>query len=65
MSQGIGEAAGKVWSYLCENGAASVSMISRRTGLTRGQTERAIGWLARENKLLIQKIKRTEAIRLL
>ena len=64
MSQVIGEAAGKVWEYLCSNGAASASMISRQTGLTRDLTQRAIGWLAREDKLAIEKVKRTEKVRL-
>jgi len=65
MSQGIGEAAGKVWSYLHGNGAASVSSIVKGTGLPRGQAERALGWLAREDKIAIEKVKQSEKIRVL
>ena len=64
MTQAIGEAAGKIWSYLNQNGAASASAISRNSGLPRSVSDRAIGWLAREGKLVIEKENRAERIRL-
>ena len=64
MAQAIGEAAGKIWSYLNENGDASVSAVVRKTGLNRAVAERAIGWLAREDKLVIEKQKNAEIVRL-
>lgn len=48
----IGIDAGKIWQYLHTNGAASVAKISQQTGLNPVQTQRAIGWLAKEGKLL-------------
>jgi len=64
VAQAIGEAAGKIWSYLNENGDASVSAVVRKTGLNRAVAERAIGWLAREDKLVIEKQKNAEIVRL-
>jgi len=65
MDQVIGEAAGKVWDYLNGNGQASSSAIARKTGLPKGVADRAIGWLAREDKLAFERVKNTEMIRLL
>lgn len=64
MSEAIGNAAGRIWQYLHGNGEASAARISRETGLTRDLTQRAIGWLAREDRLVIAKVKRTETVRL-
>ena len=64
MEQIIGEAAGKVYEYLSGNGGASASAIARKTGLPKGVADRAIGWLAREDKLAFEKVKNTEMIRL-
>jgi len=61
---GIGVAAGKVWHYLNEKGEASPSKIVQDTGMPNDLTQRAIGWLAREDKLHIEKTKRGERIRL-
>jgi DNA-binding IclR family transcriptional regulator len=51
MVDQIGEAAGKVWRYLAEQGARSVSQIQRGTGLSQSLTYLALGWLAREGKI--------------
>jgi hypothetical protein len=61
---GIGVAAGKVWYYLNEKGEASPSRIVQGTGMPNDLVQRAIGWLAREDKLHIEKTKRGERIRL-
>lgn len=61
---GIGIAAGKVWSYLKENGRASPSHIARNTGMPRDLVHRAIGWLAREDKLDFEKGKKGESLQL-
>lgn len=50
-TQEIGENAGKVWQVLSEKGPQSVSSISKHARLGANETERAIGWLAREGKL--------------
>ena len=51
MRDVIGEAAGKVWHYLEENGEASVTKVTNETGLGKNEVQRAIGWLLKEDKL--------------
>jgi predicted ArsR family transcriptional regulator len=60
----IGTAAGKIWEYLNENGQASVSKITKETGLNRNDVQRAIGWLAKEDKLVFETQGRTELLSL-
>ncbi len=60
----IGTAAGKIWEYLNENGEASVSKITKETGLNRNDVQRAIGWLAKEDKLNFETQGRTELLSL-
>lgn len=64
MSDTIGNAAGKIWEYLDKNGATSVSKITKETGLNKNETQRAIGWLAKEDKLNIEMEGRTELLSL-
>lgn len=60
----IGEAAGKLWSFLHENGSASPSKIEKETGLSKNDLQRAIGWLGKEDKILIETNGRTETLSL-
>lgn len=64
MSTTIGEAAGKLWSFLNENGASSPSKIEKEAGLSKNDLQRAIGWLAKEDKLLIETNGRAETLSL-
>ena len=64
MSNTIGDAAGKIWHYLAENGPASVSKIEKETEISRNDVQRAIGWLAKEDKLVIEAKGRVETISL-
>lgn len=64
MSLEIGNAAGIVWSFLSENGASSVNKISTETGIGKNDIHRAIGWLAREEKIVIDNSGRNEVIAL-
>jgi predicted HTH transcriptional regulator len=64
MSNTIGDAAGKIWHYLAENGPASVSKIEKETEIARNDVQRAIGWLAKEDKLVIEAKGRVETISL-
>ncbi len=60
----IGDAAGKVWTYLDENGPTSVTKVATETGLNKTDIQRAIGWLAKEDKLSAELKGRTETISL-
>ncbi len=64
MSDTIGAAAGAIWEYLDENGATSVSKVTKETGVSKNDAQRAIGWLAKEGKLNIEMDKRTELLSL-
>jgi len=64
MRDVIGEAAGKIWHYLDENGEASVTKVTNETGLGKNDVQRAIGWLLREDKLAIETVGRTETLSL-
>ena len=60
----IGDAAGKIWQYLDQNGAASVTKITNETGINKNDVQRAIGWLLKEDKLSIEAVGRTETLSL-
>lgn len=64
MSEAIGDAAGVVWTFLNENGPASVTKITTATGLGKNDVQRALGWLAREEKVCIELNARTEMVSL-
>lgn len=64
MPNTIGEAAGKIWEYLDKNGSASVTKITNETGVNKNDIQRAIGWLLKEDKLLIEMMGRTETLSL-
>jgi predicted transcriptional regulator len=60
----IGDAAGKVWQYLNQNGSASVTKITTETGINKNDMQRAIGWLLKEDKLFIEVKGRIETLSL-
>ena len=64
MSDSIGTAAGKIWSYLDKNGPASATKITTATKLNKREVERGIGWLACEGKLDFETKGRNETISL-
>jgi len=64
MADSIGEVAGKIWTYLSENGAASVNKITVETGENKNDIQRAIGWLLKEDKLIIEMVGRAETLSL-
>jgi len=59
MSSEIGTAAGKVWQFLNGNGPATLVKIQKAIGANTALTNQAIGWLAREDKLVIDQSKKT------
>lgn len=64
MSDVIGMAAGVIWAYLEEKGEASATKISKDTELDSKVLQRAIGWLAKEDKLSFETKGRNEMISL-
>ncbi len=59
MSEKIGSTAGLVWTFLKEKGPATASQIQKGAGVDAALTNQAIGWLAREGKLKIDRSKKT------
>jgi predicted RNA-binding protein (virulence factor B family) len=64
MSKCIGEAAGKLWAFLEKNGPSSPSKIEREGDISKADLQRAIGWLAKEDKILIEVNGRIETLSL-
>jgi hypothetical protein len=61
----IGLAAGKVWEYLEQNGPSSPSKVVKALPeFSEKDINRAIGWLAREDKLAIEFNGRAEQVSL-
>ena len=58
MSEMIGMTAGKVWQFLKTNGPAPVKTIQKNIGEDAVLTNQAIGWLAREGKLAINRAQK-------
>ena len=55
MIQSIGDTAGKVWRLLDEKGETKLSELKKEVDADPNLVLQAIGWLAREDKLLIEK----------
>ncbi len=64
MAQDIGETAGKVWQCLKEKGPTTVSKMVQELKCPRDQVHRAIGWLAREDKLNFDQTNGNEKVSL-
>ncbi len=64
MMDRIGATAGKVWEYLAANGETTTAELARRIDAPRDVLQRALGWLAREDKLIIEKTGVVEKVRL-
>ena len=60
----IGNSAGIIWNYLDKNGETSVSKMVKETKLDAKVAQRALGWLACENKVNIETQGRNEIISL-
>ncbi len=64
MSEIIGNAAGEIWQYLDKNGKATVAKMTKELKLDEKVIQRAIGWLAQENKITLEILDRAETISL-
>lgn len=64
MSDNIGVVAGKIWQYLNTHGATSISKMTKATAINKDEIQRGIGWLAKEGKLNIKVVGRTQVLSL-
>ena len=64
MNEAIVSAVGAVWQHLNNNGPVTFSELRRKTGLSNEMANRAIGWLAREDKLCFETESGRKQIRL-
>lgn len=60
MIDEIGDAAGLVWKYLEDVEKSTAAKMVSATGLKTNEVQRAIGWLAREEKIMIEHEGRSE-----
>ncbi len=58
MAEIIGETAGKVWQFLKTNGPAPAKKIEKGIGENSVLTNQAIGWLAREGKVAVDRTQK-------
>ncbi|MDZ7723809.1 MAG: winged helix-turn-helix domain-containing protein [candidate division KSB1 bacterium] len=61
MQSIIGGTAGKVWKLLEKEGEMSVTQVTRKLNVDAFTTTAAIGWLAREAKVIVSR-KRSAAV---
>ncbi|HML75346.1 MAG TPA: winged helix-turn-helix domain-containing protein [Anaerohalosphaeraceae bacterium] len=60
MQEKIGQAAGAVWQYLAQSQEpVSLATLAKKADLNSQTAAMAIGWLARENKLVFQEKGKT------
>ena len=64
MNQEIGVMAGEIWRTLRSKGEISVAALKKSLGTREMSADWAIGWLARENKVVIRKERNTVMIAL-
>ncbi len=60
----IGETAGEIWTLLSENGPMNLAKLVKAVDEPRDTVMQAIGWLAREGKLIIEDEGRSRIISL-
>lgn len=64
MQQEIGATAGLIWDALTKKGELSLAQLKREVKAKAPVFDWAIGWLAREDKILIARDKRSLRFRL-
>jgi hypothetical protein len=60
----IGETAGQVWRLLAQRGPMSMAQLVKAVGQPRDTVMQALGWLAREDKLVIEETSRRRVVSL-
>jgi hypothetical protein len=51
----FGVNAGIVWEFLNQNGPSTIDNIVKETGMRRELVYGALGWLGRENKIILER----------
>ena len=64
MPERVGLTAGNIWHYLAENGATPVAKLVRELPEEEKIIQRSIGWLAQEDKVILDTIDRIETLSL-
>jgi hypothetical protein len=64
MQEEIGSAAGMIWHTLEAKGELSLAQLKKEVNGKAPIFDWAIGWLAREDKVVITQVKRSFCIRL-
>jgi hypothetical protein len=64
MTERVGLTSGSIWHYLTKNGATSVSVLVKALTEEEKIIQRSIGWLAKEGKITLEVVGRTETIAL-
>ncbi len=61
----IGTVAGKIWGFLAASGPVSLAAVEKGVNAPRSLVDMAVGWLAREGKVAVDREERSIRIRLL
>lgn len=64
MTEEIGLAAGEIWRYLDQAGKCKVSTLSKALSMKEKVMQRALGWLDKEEKIILSTEGRTETVAL-
>lgn len=64
MQEEIGTVAGAIWNTLNAKGELTLAQLKKQVKAKEPVMDWAIGWLAREGKILIRQEKRTVRVRL-
>ncbi|MCH8923653.1 MAG: winged helix-turn-helix domain-containing protein [Planctomycetes bacterium] len=61
----IGETAGLIWHTLADDGPSSITKLIKQVDAPRDLVMQGIGWLAREEKIVIEEESRTRVVSLI
>jgi hypothetical protein len=64
MKERIGITAGEIWKYLFENGESTTIKLKANLGLSNTMLYLALGWLSREDKVVISRLEHSYIISL-
>lgn len=64
LMKDVGETAGRVWSVLQEKGPQSLNALKKQVKAPGDVVVMSIGWLAREDKLVLEQKGRVQVFKL-